>query len=115
VPLPCLSATRLAVVVTVTLADTSVLLASGGETAKLAMLVHRVHDPVDAGIPSDGLVLRVNEDNLKVLVGRVLVDPVRVKHPQVGTAATNTFLGDRAKRSLELELVHTLVGGLACE
>ena len=33
-------------------------------------------DPVDARVTADGLVLGVDEDDLEVLVGRVLVDPV---------------------------------------
>lgn len=78
------------------------------------MLVHRVDDPVDAGVEADGLVLGVDEDHLVVLVGRVLVDPVRVQDAQVGAAAADTLLSRGLERSLVLELVHTLVGGLAC-
>jgi hypothetical protein len=36
------------------------------------MFHDRLGDPVDLGIPPDGLVERVNHDHLKVLVGRVL-------------------------------------------
>lgn len=81
--------------------------------ALAAYLVHRVDDPVDAGITTDGLVLRVDQDDFEVLVGRVLVDPVRVQHSQVGAAASNTFFGGGAERSLVLELVDTLVGGFS--
>lgn len=77
-------------------------------------LVDRVDDPVDAGIATDSLVLGVDQDDFKVLVGRVLVNPVRVQDAQVGAAATNTLLGGGAERALVLELVDTLVGGLAC-
>jgi hypothetical protein len=59
-------------------------------------------------------VLRVDEDNLEILVGGVLVDPVRVENTQVGAATSDTLLGSRLERSLVLELVHTLVGRLAC-
>lgn len=38
-----------------------------------------IADPVDAGITSDGLVLRIDEDDLVVLVDTVLVDPVGLK------------------------------------
>ena len=72
-----------------------------------------VDDPVDAGIAADGLVLGVDQDDFKVLIGRVLVDPVRVQDAQVGAAAANTLLGGGAQRALVLELVDTLVGGLA--
>lgn len=70
-------------------------------------------DPVDAGIAADGLVLGVNEDDLKVLVGGVLVDPVGVQDTQVGAAAANTLLSSSTQGTLVLELVDTLVGGLA--
>jgi hypothetical protein len=45
------------VVVSGTLAETPVLLALGGETTSLAVLVDGVGDPVDSGITTDGLVL----------------------------------------------------------
>lgn len=77
------------------------------------MLVDRLDDPVDARIAADGLVLGVDEDDLVVLVGRILVDPVRVENAQVGAAAADTLLSSRLERTLVLELVDTLVGGLA--
>lgn len=101
------------VVVTVTLAETTVLLAGSGQTTSLAALVNRVADPVDTGITTDRLVRRVDEDHLKVLVHAVLVDPVRVEHTKTTAAASDTLLGSRTQRTLELELVHTLVRGLA--
>lgn len=95
------------------LVETTRLLAGGGEAAGLAVLVHGVDDPVDAGIDADGLVLGVDEDDLVVLVGRVLVDPVRVEDAEVSAAAADTLLGRGAEGALVLELVDTLVGGLA--
>ena len=112
--LPGLSATGSGVVVLVTTAETTGLLASGGKTTGLAVLVDGVDDPVDAGVLADGLVLGVNEDDLVVLVGGVLVDPVRVQDAQVGATATDTLLSSGLEGTLVLELVHTLVGGLAC-
>lgn len=113
-PLPGLSPAGRGVVVLVALVDTTGLLASGGETASLTVLVHRVDDPVDAGVTADGLVLRVDEDDLVVLVGRVLVDPVGVQDAQVGATAADTLLSGGLEGTLVLELVDTLVGGLAC-
>lgn len=113
--LPGLSATGGSVVVLVTTSKTTGFLASGGKTTGLAMLVDGVDDPVDACILADGLVHGVDKDDLEVLVGAVLVDPVRVEDAQVGAAATDTLLSSRLKRTLVLELVHTLVGGLACD
>ena len=37
-----------------------------------------LHNPIDTGIATDGFVLGVNENDLKVLVCRVLIDPVGV-------------------------------------
>ena len=112
--LPGLPAAGLGLGVAVALVETTGLLAGGGEAAGLAVLVDRVDDPVDAGITADGLVGGVDEDDLVVLVGGILVDPVRVENAQVGAAAADTLLGGGLEGSLVLELVHTLVGGLAC-
>ena len=77
-------------------------------------LVDGVDDPVDAGIAADSLVLGINENDLKVLVGGVLVDPVGVEDTEIGAATADTLLSGRLEGTLVLELVHTLVGGLAC-
>lgn len=113
-PLPGLSPAARGVVVLVALVDTTGLLAGGGKTTLLAVLVDRVDDPVDAGVAADGLVLRVDENDLVVLVGGVLVDPVGVQDAQVGATAADTLLSGRLELALVLELVDTLVGGLAC-
>jgi len=113
VSLPRLPAAGSCLVVSVTLSQTARLLASCSETARFTVLVDRVDDPVDARIAADGLVLRVNENDLEVLVGRVLVDPVRVQDAQVSAATSDTLLSCRLERTLVLQLVNTLVGGLA--
>jgi hypothetical protein len=46
--------------------------ASGGQTAQLAVLHHRLADPVDARIAANGLVERIDKDDLVVLVGSIL-------------------------------------------
>ena len=78
------------------------------------MLVDGLDDPVDARVAADGLVLGVDADDLVVLVGGVLVDPVGVQDAQVGATATDTLLSGGLEGALVLELVDTLVGGLAC-
>ena len=55
--------------------------------------MHRLDDPVDAGIAANGLVLRVDKDDLEIFVGRVLVDPVGIQHPQIGASAPHAFFG----------------------
>jgi hypothetical protein len=114
VSLPGLSPSSSCLVVSVTLAQTTRLLASSCETSGLAVLVNGIDDPADARVAADGLVLRVNEDDFEVLVGRVLIDPVRVENTQVGATTSNTLLRSRLQGSLVLQLVHTLVGRLAC-
>ena len=113
VPLPGLPPAGSGVVVLVSTAKTTALLASGGEATALAVLVDGLDDPVDARITTDGLVLGIDKDDLVVLVGRVLVDPVRVENAEIGAAAADTLLSSRLERTLVLELVDTLVGGLA--
>ena len=111
--LPGLSAASLGLVVTVTLVETTGLLAGGGKATSLAVLVDGLDDPVDTRVAADGLVLGVDEDDFVVLVGRVLVDPVRVEDSEVSAAAADTLLGGSLEGSLVLQLVDTLVGGLA--
>lgn len=104
------------VVGTVTLdTETTVSLASGGEASALSVLVDRLGDPVDAGIVADGNVVGVHQDDLEVLVGGILVDPVRVQHTEVGSNAAHSLLGNGAKVAHELELVDTLVLGLTVD
>ena len=113
--LPRLPPSGSGVIVAMALPETSALLASGGEASALAMLVHRLDDPVDTGVLADDLVLRVDEDDFEVLVGRVLVDPVGVEDAKIGAAAADALFGGGFEGALVLELVDTLVGGLAWE
>lgn len=110
---PSLSATGSGLVVAMTLVETTGLLASGSEATCLAVLVDRIDDPVDARIDADRLVLGVDEDDLVVLVGGVLVNPVGVEDAQVGAAAADTLFGGGLEGALVLELIDTLVGGFA--
>ena len=71
-------------------------------------------DPVDTRVTADGLVLGIDKDNLEVLVGGVMVDPVGVEDTEVSAAAADTLLGGGPESALVLELVDTHVGGLAC-
>lgn len=60
----------------VTLAQPTRFLACCSKATGFAVLVHRLDDPIDTGIAANSLVLWVNKDDLEVLVGRVLIDPV---------------------------------------
>lgn len=59
--------------------------------------MHRVDNPVDAGVAADSGVLGVDEDDFKVFVRRVLVDPVRVEYAQVGAAAAHSLFRSRSQ------------------
>ena len=99
-------------VVAVALADSAGLLSGGGEATELTVLVDGVADPVDAGVVADDLVHGVDQDDLKVPVGRILVDPVRVEHAEVSAPAASTALGNGTQSAGGLDGTHTLVGGL---
>jgi hypothetical protein len=60
-------------------------------------------------------VLRVDQDNLKVLVCGVLVDPVRVQDSQIRTPTSHTLLSRGLQRALVFELVYALIGRFSCE
>ena len=59
------------------------------------------------------LVVGVHQDDLVVLVHTILVNPIRVEHPQVSTPPSNTLLGGTPQAALVLEVVDTLADGLA--
>lgn len=76
------------------------------------MLLCRLGNPVDLGISSDSLVEWVYQDDFVVLVGGVLVDPVRVQNPQSAQLPSCPLLSYGAEVPLELQLVDTLVARL---
>ena len=76
-------------------------------------LVNRIDDPVYSRVTANSCMLWVDKDYFKILVRRVLVDPVGVQDSEICAAAANALFGCRPERSLVLELVDTLIGGLA--
>ena len=54
------------------LEHTTVVATSGGETTELTVLVSGVADPVERGVVSDGIVRRIDKNDLVVLVGGIL-------------------------------------------
>jgi hypothetical protein len=95
-----------------TLSMTARLLTNSSKTTGFTTFVNGISDPVDVSITTNGLVGRIDEDNFKVLVGSILVNPVRVQNTQIGTLATDTFLGSGTERTLVLELRNTLIDRL---
>ena len=77
VAFPCSSATRpcLSVQVASSLQST-VFSTSSGYSTQLTMLVHRVGDPVNSRVVTNGSMGWVYENDLKVLVDSIFIDPV---------------------------------------
>jgi len=90
-----------------------VLAASRGESTQLTVLVRGLGDPLHAGVVANSVVLRIDQDDLVVLVGQVLVHPVGVQHTEVAALASHTLLSDGAEVAGRLLLVDTLVLGLS--
>uniref|UniRef100_A0A182ILW8 Uncharacterized protein n=1 Tax=Anopheles atroparvus TaxID=41427 RepID=A0A182ILW8_ANOAO len=119
--------------VAVALAQTTRTLSSRSETTKLTVLVHGITNPVHLRIPADGFVGSIDHDDLEVLVGGILGNPVRVQDAETTDTATNTFLqvasqpktsfrhlsdectylGNGLQTTVWLELVDTVALGLA--
>ena len=68
-----------------------------GESSELSVLLDRLGDPVDLGVPPNGLVEGVDEDDLEVLVGRVLADPVRAENTKSLQTTSNTLLATKTQ------------------
>jgi len=88
--------------VSVSLAEASRLAIGRREAAHLAVLVHRVDEPLRVWIATDRLVIGIGTDHLKELVRRVLTDPVRVENTQRSALTTNSLLGNSLERPLVL-------------
>ena len=95
--------------------EASVLDASSGKAASFSALVLGGGNPVDSGVTGDGLVVGVNKDDLVELEGSVLANPVGVEDSEVSAASSDSLLSSGSVRSVGLELVDTLVNGLAVD
>lgn len=60
------------------LTQTPTLLPRRRQAPTLPVLMHRVHNPIDPWVRTNGFVLGVHENDFEVLVRGVLVDPVGV-------------------------------------
>ena len=87
------------------MAQTSGLFTSGGQTSALTPLLLGHKNPVHVGIISDLGLGHINHDNLVVLVGGVLGNPVAVQYSQALQPVTNPLLGNSLEVSVWLLLV----------
>lgn len=97
------------------LSETTALLPGRSETTEFAVLHGGLADPVHAGVATDSLMARINKDDLKVLVGGILVNPVRVQDTEIRATTANTLLSNGLEVTGGLELVHTMTGGLTVD
>jgi len=88
---------------------TAVFLSSCSKSTKLAVLVNWVADPVNSRVVANSSVGWVNQNDLKVLVDSILVDPVRAQYTKSTTFTSYALLGNTAKVSDRLQLGDTLV------
>lgn len=84
-------------VVSVTLAHTTVFTASGGQPTQLTVLVDWFADPVDSRVTPHSLVEWVHHDDFKVFVCGIFSHPVGVENTQAATVTTSTLLKQKAK------------------
>jgi hypothetical protein len=113
--LPSLSPTSSGLVESMTLAQATRLLASCSEHTRFTVLVNRIDDPINARVTSNGLMLRVDQDDLKILICGILINPVRVEDSQICTATSHPLLSCRFQRPLVFKLIYTLVGRFSCD
>ncbi len=95
--------------------ETSVLLAGGGKATGLSVLLLVGGNPVNSGVAGHSLVVGVNHDDFEEFEGTVLTNPVGVEDAEVSAASADSLLSDSAMRAGGLELVDTLVHGLAVD
>jgi len=94
-----------------TLPQSTTLPSSTSQSTALTMLVHRITNPVNPSIITNLLMRRIHKDNLVVLHGGILVDPVRVQYAKVGEFTSDLFFGYGLEVTFKLEVVDTLVLG----
>lgn len=82
------------------------------EPSELSMLLYRGTDPIDPRISADGLVRGVHHNDLKELIGGILIDPIGVEYSQIPTSPPSPLLGLGPQRSLPLQLIDPLGGWL---
>lgn len=92
-------------------AETTMFPTSSCKTSELTMFHCRACEPVQSGVITNGVMVRVNKNHLIVLVRRILIHPVRVEHTQVTALSTSPLFSDRTLVALELQLRNTLVLG----
>merc|ERR1719378_38483 len=95
------------IVVSMTLAHTTVLTSSSSLTSQLTVFHDSLADPVDPWISSDRFVHWINHDHFVIQISGILTDPVRVQHSESTSQSSCSLLSFRSSSTLELDLVDT--------
>jgi hypothetical protein len=74
------------------------------------MFEHRLGDPIDFGVVSDGVVLRVDQNHFIKFVSTILTYPIGVKDSETAKFSSDSFFGKRSQISLPFKLDHSLRG-----
>lgn len=109
----CMARTTNCVVELVALAKATTLAACRSQPTHLPVLVDGLGDPLGVRVSSDSFVEWINEDHLKKLVCRIFTNPVSVQDSQSPTVTPRSFLSHRLQAPCKLELVNTMMDGLA--
>ena len=94
----------------VSLANSSGSLSLRGKTTHFPMFGDTLGDPLHLWVVSDGVVVWIDKNNLKVLVGRIFAYPVGVENSEGTTVAADTLFGNGLQTAGELDK-DTLVDG----
>jgi len=95
--------------------ESSALLSGSGQTSQFSSLVDWLGNPVVSGVVSDGIVVRVAENDFVEFVCGVLGNPVRVEDTESTELSADSFFSDRAIVSLVFKLGNTLTGWLTVD
>jgi len=109
----CAARTTNSVVELVALPKATALAACGCQPSHLPVLVDWFGDPLGVRISSDSFMEWINEDNLKEFVRGIFANPIRIQDSQSPTVASSSLFGNRLKTSSKLQLVNTVMDGLA--
>ena len=85
----------------------AVLLAGRSKTPHLAVLVYWVGDPVDARISANGLVERIDQNDLIEFEDGIGGHPIRIQNTQIATASSCSLFSDRSQITIELQSLYT--------
>jgi hypothetical protein len=74
--------------------QTSVFFPSRCEATKFPVFVDRIGEPVDSWVISNCTVCNINQNDLKIFEGGILIDPVGVKNPESTKLTSSTLLSN---------------------